>query len=48
METYEIATLDNSIDFTGETKLTDNRGIVLTVVDENNIQSKLLLPNNIF
>lgn len=48
METYEIATLDNSIDFTGETKLTDNRGIVLTVVDENNIQSKLLLPNDIF
>lgn len=48
METYEISTLDNSIDFTGETKLTNNRGIVLTVVDENNIKSKLLLPNDIF
>ncbi|MFY7670803.1 hypothetical protein ACOSP6_06910 [Tenacibaculum sp. MEBiC06402] len=48
METYEISTLDNSIDFTGETKLTDSRGIVLTVVDDENNKSKLLLPNDIF
>lgn len=48
MESYEISTLDNSVDFTGETKLLNNRDLVLTVVDDNDITTKLLLTNDIF
>lgn len=48
METYEISTLDNTVDFTGETKLNENRDFIITVVDENNIKSEILLPNDIF